>query len=113
MQPAAIGRQQEELPPEALGMLSIVGLGISAGAWHLVGGVTYFEESLVELDDLRLKGLGSTLLGEGRCLHDSRRNDLHVTEAERCFFDVFQHRSPTPEQLGTSHFVSGSSHMSF
>jgi len=34
MQLAAIRRQQEELSPEALGRLCIVGLRISAGAWH-------------------------------------------------------------------------------
>jgi hypothetical protein len=38
MQLAAIRRQQEELPPKALGRLCIVGLGISVtGAWHMVG----------------------------------------------------------------------------
>jgi hypothetical protein len=38
---------------------------------HYAGGGAYFEQGLVELDDLRLESLGPALLCQGRGLHGS------------------------------------------
>lgn len=42
-----------------------------SGGGQYAGGGAYFEQGLVELDDLRLESLGPALLCEGRGLHGS------------------------------------------
>lgn len=93
--------------------------------WHRANEQeTYFEKDLVELDDLRLKGLRSTLLGEGRGLHGARRRVigcrspcdtilLQWSMAGESSNGSWASSTSDCDQLGTSHFVSGSSHMSF
>lgn len=67
------GRRKNSLQNPSDGSKSSVAYS-PVSTWHRANKQeTYFEEGLVELDDLRLKGLGSTLLGEGRGLHGARR----------------------------------------
>ena len=77
MQPGPIRGQEKELPPESLRRLHINIVGSleqnirrdRSGQYGVRG--AYFEEGLVELDNLRRESLGPGLLCEGRGLHDS------------------------------------------
>lgn len=78
MQPGPIWGQKKELPPEALRWLHInivrgleSNIRMGRGGGQYAGGGAYFEQGLVELDDLRLESLGPALLCEGRGLHGS------------------------------------------
>lgn len=121
MQLASFWWQQEELSPESLRVFCILGGlravsicgSIKLGKPGSGNGGAYFEECLVELDDLWLENFRSRLLRKGRGLHNVS-GDLQTTEVliiivwREVFLRVF-----ISSGQDTSHFVSGSSHMSF
>jgi hypothetical protein len=68
MQLIPVRRKQEEFPPETLRGVQILCILMLRAVLVLqlnVFSCSYFEEVLIELHNLRLEGLRSTLLGQG------------------------------------------------